>query len=127
MEGLHELHDLMNDPEADPEAFSKSVSLVEAALYIMQVKLFLKLNFHFCLIPLSQLSAGSQTGKDSSSPMPSLVLDPSDSEDDSEDNLSDAEDEVDLGAWRAGGGHEKLTEDDQEMVNVHSLTCHPVG
>ena len=79
------------------------------------------------MIPLSQLSAASPTGKDDSSPIPNLVLDPNIDTSDSEDDLSDAEDEVDLGAWRAGGGLETLTEDDQEMVNVHSLTCHPVG
>ena len=132
---MERLHVLMSDPNANPEALSKAVSLVEAAVeaacYIMEVKLFLKLNFHICLIPLtkalSQVSASAaaspskdQTGLD----VDGLV---GDSDNDSSDSETSFYSEADLGAWRAGGGPENFTEDDEDMVNVHSLTCHPVG
>ena len=37
MEQLYALLDLMSDPEANPEALSKAVSMVEAVCYIMEV------------------------------------------------------------------------------------------
>ena len=100
MECLHDLH----DPMTDPEALSRAVSLVEAACYIMQVKLFKKLNFHLCLIPLSQVSASAaspskdQTWKDDSPiPKDSLVWD---SDNDSSNSEMSFYSEADLGAWR---------------------------
>ena len=128
---LERLHVLMTNPEANPEALSKAVSLVEAACYIMEVKLFLKLNFHICLIPLTKAlsqvseSAAASPSKDQTGlDVDGLVWD---SDNDSSDSETSFYSEADLGAWRAGGGPENFTEDDEDMVNVHSLTCHPVG
>ena len=39
MDRLYLLQDLISDPEADPVAVSKAASLVDAAIYIPEVKL----------------------------------------------------------------------------------------
>ena len=67
MDRLYLLQDLISDPEADPVAVSKAASLVDAAIYIPEVKLLvtkfpLLINiFVRCLPRLLRIRLGRST------------------------------------------------------------------